>query len=310
MPEDKCPVDDPVKRLKQIIQRRDETGKTPRTISPQAREFCEEICPGSEPFYVEVQPVLGARVSDCHLNVPQHIEATGEGVARYGWIIWELPDYLIEAEFHCNYEDRNGRVIDITPKQDGEEQVLFLPDPVRRFRGERVENIRRSLIHRVAADVPGAHATAITALRRAVEQNNDPGVIRALMDVLRRGETSRRLASSFFARTRPVGRGFLTSSILTSPTRAMERCVRAVVAACMRSATRSPILQTARGLRGCRARKVERAGVELSTPARSLTGRLLAQLPGQVPLLYGRVHLDCISWNMLEDEAGNLDLPS
>lgn len=49
----------------------------------------------------------------------------------YGWIIWEFPDMnFIEAEFHAViYRDK--KYIDVTPRTDGEENIMFIPDTER-----------------------------------------------------------------------------------------------------------------------------------------------------------------------------------
>ena len=35
----------------------------------------------------------------------------------------------IEADLHCVWKEPRGNFIDITPNVDGEEKILFLPDP-------------------------------------------------------------------------------------------------------------------------------------------------------------------------------------
>jgi hypothetical protein len=101
---------------------------TPEQISPQICVFCEEIVPGQSPVLVPVRPDLDADHGECFLNVKQHQTAEGGGF-QLGWVIWESPGLYLEAEFHAVWADPNGELVDITPKADGETEVLYLPDP-------------------------------------------------------------------------------------------------------------------------------------------------------------------------------------
>jgi hypothetical protein len=78
---------------------------------------------------------LGYREGQCHVNVLHRVRMHG-GKRLNGWIIWECMMFA-EAEFHCVWQT-SGALIDITPRRDGEEQILFLPDPATRLtKGER-----------------------------------------------------------------------------------------------------------------------------------------------------------------------------
>jgi hypothetical protein len=93
---------------------------------------------------LKVKAVGGARTDDCFVNIERHL-ATNGGSMCVGWQIWEWPRVLVEAEFHAVWKDKTGTLIDITPKQDREERILFLPDPDRHYKGKRVNNVRRAL---------------------------------------------------------------------------------------------------------------------------------------------------------------------
>jgi len=50
----------------------------------------------------------------------------------YGWTIWEDKKYrFIEAEFHAVVLI-NNEIVDITPRVDGEEKILWVHDPTRK----------------------------------------------------------------------------------------------------------------------------------------------------------------------------------
>ena len=79
---------------------------------------------------------------DCFSNVEMVIEQNG-GRAVYGWAIWQVPGVYIEAEFHCIWENDAGEMLDITPYPYRTENILFLPDSTRIYRGQQVDNIRQ-----------------------------------------------------------------------------------------------------------------------------------------------------------------------
>ncbi len=80
----------------------------------------------------------------CFFNVPKKVTAEG-GRIQYGWAIWERPGLLIEGEFHAVWVSPEGEFIDITPKRDGETEILFLPDGHREWTEELVDNVRMPL---------------------------------------------------------------------------------------------------------------------------------------------------------------------
>lgn len=118
------------------------TEKTPVQITAEIERFCEEVAPGQKPVYVPVKPEKEAEVSRCHVNVEHHVKAHG-GTPMYGWIIWQSPA-LLHAEFHCNWLSSNGKLSDITPKVDGETQILFLPDQIVKWNGRVVPSRRKA----------------------------------------------------------------------------------------------------------------------------------------------------------------------
>lgn len=71
------------------------------------------------------------RAGACHLNVAHLVRERG-GQAVTGWMIWESAT-LVDAEHHCCWRAPDGVLFDVTPRVDGEDRVLFLPDPARRI---------------------------------------------------------------------------------------------------------------------------------------------------------------------------------
>jgi len=121
------------------------TSTTPKEIKYNIREFCKEIDPSKDPRFVTVQPEPWCDVNECFNKVKNHVRIHG-GSIQYGWIIWEIPNIFLDAEFHAVWVNPSGDFIDITPKPDGEKIILFLPDSLRVYENELIENIRKPLI--------------------------------------------------------------------------------------------------------------------------------------------------------------------
>ena len=118
---------------------------TPASINEEVINFCKEIDFSRRPLFVEVIPVKGYMLGDCYGNVKNHIKQNG-GNVQYGWIIWEDPNIYLEAEFHSVWVNDKGEYIEVTPKVDNEDRILFLPDSERKFTGELIDNIRKPLV--------------------------------------------------------------------------------------------------------------------------------------------------------------------
>jgi hypothetical protein len=106
--------------------------------------LCEEIAPGSQAVFLDVESSPNAIPLDCYQNVAQVVAAKG-GSVQYGWQIWmAMPGVMIEAEFHAVWIDDRGNLHDVTPKP-GIHRILFLPDPNRRYEGRQINNVRMAL---------------------------------------------------------------------------------------------------------------------------------------------------------------------
>ena len=117
---------------------------TPPAISKAVERLIAKVAPGQRPTYLNVDPAELASVNECFPNVANHIQKFG-GEAVHGWLIWEWPSVLVEAEFHAVWKSPDNHLVEITPKEHGETKVLFLPDNKRVYRGVAVDNVRMPL---------------------------------------------------------------------------------------------------------------------------------------------------------------------
>lgn len=117
--------------------------KVASNTMPNIIDLCERLVPNRKPFYLNVEIIDGAIKNECYNNVESIIKNKG-GSIQYGWQIWEtIPDFMAEAEFHAVWADDNGTLHDVTRKSlSGINQILFLPDPSRKYTGRQIDNVR------------------------------------------------------------------------------------------------------------------------------------------------------------------------
>jgi hypothetical protein len=115
---------------------------TPDSIDQKITDFCAKISPGSIPVFLSTEHVHGAKALNCFENVNNYVKLKG-GDIQYGWLIWEWPNVMIEAEFHAVWKPYEGKLVDITPNDTI--KVLFLPDNKMGYERKQVNNIRKAL---------------------------------------------------------------------------------------------------------------------------------------------------------------------
>lgn len=135
----------------EIVRRVTNGGKATTPAEPLSKEvekIVSSIVPDGKPVYLpytNLDPLYQARF--CQVNA-QHRANTAGGERVDGWMIWEHLNYA-EAEAHSVWRDPAGRLIDLTPRVDGEELVLFLPDPsarvIRDGAADRLLNTRTTI---------------------------------------------------------------------------------------------------------------------------------------------------------------------
>ena len=118
---------------------------TPKTIHEGVIRLCAKIGTTQTPVFIPAaKPESGFLPLYCFENSQAKAENSG-GTVVLGWTIWEYPCVMIEGEFHAVWRSPDGDLVDVTPRLDGEERILFVPDPAQRYEGLMVDNIRMSL---------------------------------------------------------------------------------------------------------------------------------------------------------------------
>ena len=102
---------------------------TPSSLDEDILNFCQKIS-SEKALFLEVNPLVidGVRKLFCYENVDIAIKK-GLGKQQLGWILWADPKKrFLKAEAHAVLKNWDGKLIDVTPQQDKESKILFLPD--------------------------------------------------------------------------------------------------------------------------------------------------------------------------------------
>lgn len=114
--------------------------KTPKAVNANVKKLISKLGlkPSSAKFLDYTHRSDQFRPKYCFNNCEDEAEKTDCEVV-YGWQIWEdKKNSFIEAEFHSVVRE-NGRLIDISPRQDNDKKVLFVPD-TKRTSGRKNKN--------------------------------------------------------------------------------------------------------------------------------------------------------------------------
>lgn len=115
--------------------------RTPKQITKHIKRLIAKVAPGQQAVHLSVRPVAGASVNECFPNVEARIAAS-DGRMLCGWQIWEWPHILVEAEFHAVWLSPDGEMVEVTPKQNAEDVILFVPDHSLSYAGAAKDNVR------------------------------------------------------------------------------------------------------------------------------------------------------------------------
>jgi len=113
---------------------------SPTEVNPHIEKLLDRLDVEFEPELVPVTPAIFARENSCYYNVLEQVRQSG-GKIHYGWVIWQT-DLLCEAEHHAVWEDANGDLLCITPRQMQMSSIMFVSDNSRPFNGTSYDNVR------------------------------------------------------------------------------------------------------------------------------------------------------------------------
>lgn len=100
----------------------------PPANSPSVATLRRALRLNCAPITIHVCPDPSARERNCFVTVRDKVDAEG-GAMRLGWAVWQHGALFIEGEFHAVYDPGNSRPwIDLTPRPQCTDDVLFLPD--------------------------------------------------------------------------------------------------------------------------------------------------------------------------------------
>lgn len=124
---------------------------TPPSITAPILALCKSIVRGGTPTYLDVRVEPYAEMNECFAAVAKKIELDG-GSIQHGWTIWKFGEWMAEAEFHAVWRSPAGELVDISPKLDCEDKIVFLADPKRTYQGAPLDNFRHPLVKNQVVD--------------------------------------------------------------------------------------------------------------------------------------------------------------
>lgn len=117
---------------------------TPSKVTDKIMELCGGIVADMRPVYIPVSVMEWSLPNECFPNVQRMVQEHG-GKQINGWAIWQWANILVEAEAHSVWENSEGQLIDITPHDNGESEILFLRDDNMVYSMEQIGSIRLAL---------------------------------------------------------------------------------------------------------------------------------------------------------------------
>ena len=117
---------------------------TPSKVTDKIMELCVGIVADTDPVYIPVSVMEWSMPKECFPNVQRMVQEHG-GKQINGWAIWQWANILVEAEAHSVWENSEGQLIDITPHDNGEREILFLRDDNMVYSMEQIGSIRIAL---------------------------------------------------------------------------------------------------------------------------------------------------------------------
>ena len=117
---------------------------TPVEITDRIMELCSGAVPGTVPVYVPVEAAGWGLMNECFPNVQRMVREHG-GQQVNGWAVWQWANISVTLEAHAVWESPESKLVDITPHDCGEREILFLRDDRVVYSGKPIGSIRQPL---------------------------------------------------------------------------------------------------------------------------------------------------------------------
>ncbi len=117
---------------------------TPAKVTDKIMDLCSGTVPGVEPVYVPVKAAGWSLMNECFPNV-QRMVREHDGQQVNGWAVWQWANISVTLEAHAVWESPEGKLVDITPHDCGEREILFLRDGGMVYSGRPIGSIRQPL---------------------------------------------------------------------------------------------------------------------------------------------------------------------
>lgn len=114
------------------------------SLSKGILKLARQINAKAAPTFVAVEPGADCLPGKCFENVLDTVNRYG-GAVQHGWSIREQATAYVVGEFHAVWRRHDDILIDVTPRTDGKNEILFLPDPKLVWTGDVVEPQRMML---------------------------------------------------------------------------------------------------------------------------------------------------------------------
>lgn len=116
---------------------------SPKALNPRVEMLLKHLglAPRDAAYLKYTAPTaFDPQAKECHFNARLMCRHHG-GSVQTGWTIGEdTTEDFIEAQYHAVWRAPEGSLVDVTPRADREETVLFIPDATRHLRLTNIEN--------------------------------------------------------------------------------------------------------------------------------------------------------------------------
>lgn len=122
----------------------------PNINDPWVESILNRLNAEYEPIEIKVTPIKSAQENDCFNIIQEKVNVNG-GKMILGWQLWKSP-FIIEAECHAVWEDKNENLWDFTPKANNARIILFVEDDQLVYENKQINSIRMNITNNGLVD--------------------------------------------------------------------------------------------------------------------------------------------------------------